>query len=155
MNVRGGRRETVSRIRKLGKRMSLNWRGYLVAIGSVALATWLKYLAQPAIIPADVSILYFLAIVPTAIFFGFGPSILVCILSLFAYDFFFIPPLHQFINLSHIQNAPILGIFLLVGVLFSFLASNLRQKRRKQSKRSQLASRVSWNLRSTGITLRN
>jgi K+-sensing histidine kinase KdpD len=50
--------------------------GYVVAIGAVALATWLKYLAQPTIIPADVPILYILAIVPTAIFFGLGPSLM-------------------------------------------------------------------------------
>jgi PAS domain S-box-containing protein len=118
----------VGRIRKPGGRLSLDWQGYVVAIGLVALATWLKYLAQPTIIPADVPILYMLAVVPTAIFFGFGPSILVCILSLWAYDFFFVPPLHQFIGLSDIQDAPILVIFLLVGVLFSYLASNLRQK---------------------------
>ena len=69
-----------------------------------------------------------LAIVPTAILFGFGPSILACILSLLAYDFFFTPPLHQFTILSNIQGAPVLVVFLLVGVLFSFLASDLRQK---------------------------
>ena len=94
----------MKRINKLFQQIFLNWWGYLVAIGSVALATWLKYLAQPSIIPADVPILYILAIVPTAVFFGFGPSILVCILSLLAYDFFFIPPLHTFINY------PILGM---------------------------------------------
>jgi PAS domain S-box-containing protein len=115
-------------MRKLGKYIYHDWRGYLLAIGLVALATWLKYLAQPALIPADVPILYMLAIVPTAIFFGFGPSILVCVLSLLAYDFFFIPPLHQFITFSDIQDAPILVIFLLVGILFSYLASNLRQE---------------------------
>lgn len=118
----------MKRINKLFQQIFLNWRGYLIAIGSVALATWLKYLAQPTIIPADVPILYMLAIVPTAVFFGFGPSILVCILSLLAYDFFFNPPLHTFINLADIHNAPILLIFLLVGVLFSYLASRLRQK---------------------------
>jgi PAS domain S-box-containing protein len=117
-------------IKNLVKRTSQNWRGYLLAIVLVALATWLKYLAQPDIIPANVPILYILAIVPTAIFFGFGPSILVCILSVLAYDYFFIPPLYQ-INLSNIQNAPITVIFLLVGVLFSFLASNLRRKNRE------------------------
>ena len=30
-----------------------NSLGYVVAIGSVALATWLKFLAQPNIIPAE------------------------------------------------------------------------------------------------------
>ncbi len=124
----------MSKIKQPGKRIFLNWWGYLVAFGSVALATWLKYLAQPSIIPADVPILYILAIVPTAVFFGFGPSFLVCILSILAYDFFFIPPLHTFINVSDIRNAPILVIFLLVGVLFSYLASNLRRKNKEAAK---------------------
>jgi K+-sensing histidine kinase KdpD len=117
----------VSRIRKLGKRLALSWRGYLVAIVLVALATWLKYLAQPSIIPSDVPILYLLAVVPTAIFFGLGPAILVCILSLLAYDYFFIPPLYTIVP-RNIDFVPISVIFLLVGVLFSYLASNLREK---------------------------
>ncbi|HEX7474424.1 MAG TPA: PAS domain S-box protein [Dehalococcoidales bacterium] len=114
-------------MRLFNKETFLNWRGYVVAIGSVALATWLKYLAQPSIIPTDVPILYLLAIVPTAIFFGFGPAILVCILSFLSYDFFFVPPIYHF-AISGISSAPILVIFLLVGVLFSYLASNLREK---------------------------
>ena len=92
-----------------------NSLGYVVAIGSVALATWLKLLAQPNIIPADVPILYLLAIVPTAIFFGLGPSLTVCILSFLAYDYYFLPPIHQ-INFN-IDQAPIMVIFLLVGIL--------------------------------------
>jgi PAS domain S-box-containing protein len=105
-----------------------NWWGYPIAVVLVGLATWLKYLAQPSIIPADVPILYLLAIVPTAIYFGLGPSILVCILSLLAFNYFFISPLNQFIGLDRIQNAPILLIFIAVGLLFSSLASNLRSK---------------------------
>ena len=106
----------------------IKWRGYLVAIGLVALATWLKYLAQPNIIAANIPILYMLAIVPTAIFFGLGPSILVCILSLLAYDFFFIPPVYQIT--FDVSEVPILVIFLLVGLIISYLASNLREKNR-------------------------
>ena len=100
--------------------------GYVVAIGAVALATWLKYLAQPTIIPADVPILYILAIVPTAIFFGLGPSLMVCILSFLAYDYYFISPAHTIT--FNIDKGPILVIFLIVGVLFSYLASNLRRQ---------------------------
>jgi K+-sensing histidine kinase KdpD len=117
----------VSGLKKPGIRTISGLRGYLVAVVLVALATWLKELAQPLIIPADVPILYILAIVPTAIFFGLGPSISVCILSLLAYDFFFLPPLHE-ISLFRIQEAPIAIVFLFVGVIISLLSSNLRQK---------------------------
>ena len=117
---------------KMRKIIFRNSLGYLVAVGAVALATWLKYLAQPSIIPANVPILYLLAIVPTAVFFGLGPSLTVCVLSFLAYDYYFIPPLHQ-ITYNNIDG-PILAIFLLVGVLFSLLASNLRQKNRIAAK---------------------
>ena len=123
----------MSKIGKAGIRLFFNSRGYLIAIASVALATWLKYLAQPSIIPADVPILYLLAIVPTAIFFGFGPSILVCLLSALAYDYYFISPIHQFI-ISDIKVVPILAIFLAVGILFSYLASNLRRQNEAANK---------------------
>ena len=105
------------------------WWGYFLAIVAVIAATWIKHIAQPTIIPTDVHITYILAIVPIAIFFGLGPSILVCILSLLAYDYFFIPPLYT-INLTSIQEAPIEAIFLLVGVIISLLSSNLRRKNR-------------------------
>jgi K+-sensing histidine kinase KdpD len=117
----------MSRIRMPGNRIFLSARGYLIAAVLVALATWLKYLAQPSIIPADVPILYIAAIVLTAAFFGLGPSIFVCIVSLLAYDFFFIPPLNR-ISLLDIQEAPIVFIFLLVGIMISYLSSNLRKK---------------------------
>jgi PAS domain S-box-containing protein len=120
-------------MRLFDKKTFLDWRGYAVAIGAVALATWLKYLAQPDIIAANVPILYILAIVPTAVFFGFGPSILVCLLSLLAFDFFFIPPLYT-LGPRSIGAVPILVIFLLVGVLFSYLTSDLRLKREEAIK---------------------
>ena len=69
----------MNHIGKTGLRIIRSLPGYLVAIGAVALATYLKYLAQPKIILTDVPILYMLAIVPTAVFFGLGPSLTVCV----------------------------------------------------------------------------
>lgn len=119
--------------------MLLSWRGYLLAIGLVALATWFKHLAQPDIIPANVPITYMAAIVLTAAFFGFGPSILACVLSVFAYDFFFIPPIHTLDALARIPDYPVIAIFLMVAVLVSYLSSNLRHKSEQASE--ELAAR--------------
>jgi len=49
-----------------------------------------------------------------------------CVLSFLAYDYYFIPPVHQITY--NIDESPILVIFLIVGVLFSYLASNLRRQ---------------------------
>ena len=117
---------------KPSRAIFVNWRGYLFAIVLVVLATWFKYLAQPKIIPTDVPILYILAIVLTATFFGFGPSILCCFLSLAAYDFFFLPPIHTFT--FNIEVVPISLVFFSVGVLISYLSSNLRKKTQEAKK---------------------
>ena len=99
---------------KILNKIFRNSLGYVVAVGAVALATWLKLLAQPNIIPTNVPILYLVAIVPVAIFLSrlLGPSLLVCVLSFLAYDYYFIPPIHQ---ITYSADAgPILAIFLVV-----------------------------------------
>jgi len=112
---------------KAGKTLHNSWIGYIVAVGAVALATWLKHLAQPDIIPTDVPILYIVAIVPMAIYFGLGPAIFTSVLSALAYNFFFMSPTHHFT--WSISEAPILAIFLAVGIIISLLESNLKKKR--------------------------
>ena len=112
---------------KPGRVFQSNWVGYVVAIGAVALATWFKEMAQPNVIPADVPILYIIAIVPIAIFFGLGPAILTCVLSALAYNYYFISPTNSFT--WSISEAPILAIFLAVGAIISLLESNLKKKR--------------------------
>lgn len=130
-------------VRKLGKYILRMWRGYLLAIGLVALATWLKELAQP-VIPPNSSIIYILVILPTAIFFGFGPSILVCVLAVLAVDFFFFSPLYQL--KFNVQNMAMLPIFLIIGILVSYLASNLRRKNEELVKEIDVRKTVELEL---------
>jgi PAS domain S-box-containing protein len=109
------------------RRMFLDWRGYLIGAGLVILATLLKYLAQPDIITNPNSLLYILAIVITATYFGFGPAIFASVLSVVIYDFFFVVPYNSF-SFPGPQVMITLTIFLLVGVVVSFLASVLRSR---------------------------
>jgi PAS domain S-box-containing protein len=102
------------------------WRGYLFALALVVLSTWLKSIAQPKIIPANVPILYILSIVLTASFFGLGPSLLCCVLSVLAYAYYFLPPIHKFT--FNIDVVPISLVFFTVGLIISYLSSRLRKK---------------------------
>jgi PAS domain S-box-containing protein len=113
----------------------------------VALATWLKYLAQPQIIPSNVPILYIVAIVVTAFFFGFIPAILCCILSLLAFNFFFISPAAE--------NIPILLIFLLIGATISYLESNLRRRRIEAMQEALARKQAEEGLQKLNETLEN
>lgn len=109
-----------------------NWFGYVFAAVSVAFATWFKQLAQPNIIPANMPILYILAIVLTSTFFGLWPSVLCSLLSLLAYDFFFLPPLYSMT--FNIEVVPVSLVFFVVGLIISYLSSNLREKSEEAKK---------------------
>ncbi len=102
------------------------WFGYFVAVMLVILATWLKYLAQPDIIPAEVPILYILAIVLTATFFGLLPSLLCCALSTLAFVYFFLTPLYTFP--FYPQILPVSLVFFITGIIISYLSESLRKK---------------------------
>jgi PAS domain S-box-containing protein len=113
--------------KKPDREMFLNWRGYLLGIALVALATLLKYLAQPNIITRPNSLLYILAIVSIAILYGLGPSIFVSIISVVVYLYIFREPAFVLAPAST-QDIMVLIIFLIIGVIISFLASSLRYK---------------------------
>jgi PAS domain S-box-containing protein len=117
---------------KLPRAQFGGWKGYLFAVAMVILATWFKHLAQPNIIPANIPILYILAIVFTATFFGLVPALLSCVLSLLAYNYFFIVPIHTFT--LNIEQLPISIVFLIVGIIISYLSSNLREKTEEAKK---------------------
>ena len=124
-------------LKKLRNIVHYKWFGYLFALGATALATWFKLLAEPDIIPSNVPILYILGIVLTATFFGLWPSILCCVVSLFAFDYFFLSPVHTLT--FEVFTIPIALIFLITGILISYLSSNLRKK--SEEARTEVAMR--------------
>jgi two-component system sensor histidine kinase KdpD len=71
-------------------------RGYLAAVGGVALATVLIGLILRAAHISNISLLYLIVVLWLAASFGRGPAIAASILAFFTFDFFFIPPLHRF-----------------------------------------------------------
>jgi len=124
-------------IQRTLKKIRFNiWRGYLFAAALVVLATWLKELAKPDIIPANVPILYVLSIVLAATFFGLWPSILCCVLSVLAYDFYFLPPVHSFT--FNIEVVPISLVFFSVGLIISYLSARLHKKTEEATKEADI-----------------
>jgi PAS domain S-box-containing protein len=113
------------------------WGGYAFAVVMVALATWLKLLAEPNIVPADIPIFYILAIVLTASFYRLGPSLLCCILSMLAFDYYFITPLHN-LKTFHILEVPVLLIFILTGFVISYLSARLRTKSDEATREAEM-----------------
>ncbi len=109
------------------KSKTLRWWSFPLAAGLVAIVTYIKYLAQPTVIPIHDPTVYILAIVPIAFFLGLGPSVFASMLSVILYDYFFVPPLGT-IGPRYFQDIPVLIILLTVVLAISYLASNLLQR---------------------------
>jgi two-component system sensor histidine kinase KdpD len=105
----------------------VQWRGYLIGPGLVALATLLGHLVQAFLAPANIIMIYPLCVTISAIVAGLGPSILVAILSVLAFDFFFVTPYYTF-AVDDTQYIFTFIVLLLVGMIISYLTSRVRQQ---------------------------
>jgi two-component system sensor histidine kinase KdpD len=120
-----------------------NWRGYLLGLGLVVLATLLGQLIHGVFATTTIAMLYLLAVVITAYLWGLGPSILVSVLGVLAFDFFHVPPYLNF-RVADTQYIFTFLILLLVGVIISFLALRVRRQtesaKRRESETAALYS---------------
>ncbi|HEY9716079.1 MAG TPA: sensor histidine kinase KdpD [Trichormus sp.] len=103
----------------------INWRGYAFAVAMVALATVLVKIFAHTLAEANLVMVYQLAVVLTAIKYGRGPSILSALISVMAFDFFFIPPYFSF-AVSDTQYLITFTVMLVIGLLLSTLTSTIR-----------------------------
>jgi two-component system sensor histidine kinase KdpD len=71
--------------------------------------------------------MYLSAVVALAIRYGRGPSVLASILSVAAFDFFFVPPYFSF-AVSDIQYLLTFGVMLIVALVISNLAVRIREQ---------------------------
>jgi two-component system, OmpR family, sensor histidine kinase KdpD len=80
----------------LKRQASDRWKAYLVGIGLVVGATILGELLKtiPYFNPTNMDMLYLLFLVISVFYLGLGPSIMVSVLSVLAFDFFFLLPLY-------------------------------------------------------------
>src|SRR5512136_191969 len=67
-------------------------RRYMLAFLLVAATTGLSALVAPYLHPANLVVIFLLAVVLAAVYLGRGPSILVSLLGVVVFDFFFVPP---------------------------------------------------------------
>jgi two-component system sensor histidine kinase KdpD len=75
----------------------------------------------------NLSMVFLIAVLFSAVTWGLGPSILASILSLLVYDFFFVSPIFTF-TVANPQDILALVIFLITAVLTSNLAARVRHQ---------------------------
>ena len=101
--------------------------GYAFALLGVLIATAVAWLMFPYFGAANLIMMYLIAVVAVAIRWGRGPSVLASVLSVAAFDFFFVPPFFSF-AVSDVQYLLTFGVMLVVALVISNLAVRLQQQ---------------------------
>jgi len=100
---------------------------YAFALLGVLIATAVAWLMFPYFGAANLIMMYLIAVVAVAIRWGRGPSVLASVLSVAAFDFFFVPPYFSF-AVSDVQYLLTFGVMLVVALVISNLAVRLQQQ---------------------------
>lgn len=129
------------------------WKAYAWAIACVVLATGVNQVVFTRFDEANLVMVYLLAMVPVALRGNWGAAVATAVLSVFAFDFFFVPPFYTF-AVSDTQYFFTFLVMGLVGGLLSTytarLAAEVAETRRRETQaralyelsRSMLAARA-------------
>ncbi|HEU5406350.1 MAG TPA: sensor histidine kinase KdpD, partial [Nitrospira sp.] len=102
-------------------------RAYGYASLGVLGATSVAWLMFPYFAAANLIMVYLIAVIVIAIRWGRGPSVLASILSVAAFDFFFVPPYFSF-AVTDIEYLLTFGVMLVVALIIGNLAVRIRQQ---------------------------
>ncbi len=95
---------------------------YLGSAAAVAVALGFGQLIQRLVGLQSISLVFLMAVLASAIGWGLLPSLFACLLSVLAFNFFFIPPLYTF-TIADPENLVALFFFLLVALVVSNLTA--------------------------------
>ncbi len=104
------------------------WKIYGIAVGVVGLTTLINYLLFSYLKgSSNLIMIYLLGITAVALFGSIGPSLLASILSVLAYDFFFISPPYS-LDVFNLQTTLNSVLMLLVAQVISYLTIRIRRQ---------------------------
>jgi two-component system, OmpR family, sensor histidine kinase KdpD len=105
----------------------LSVENYLGSAAAVAAALGIGLLLRKFIAVQSISLVFLTAVLASAIAWGLWPSLFAAVISVLAYNFFFLPPLYTF-TVADPENVVALFFFLLVAVIVSNLTAGARRQ---------------------------
>ncbi len=111
-----------------------SWAAYLLSALVCAAMTLLATPLHAYFDLANIVMLFLVAVVVVALWLGRGPAVLASLLSVAAFDFFFVPPRLSF-AVSDVQYLMTFFIMLLVGLLVGQLTAGLKYQARVATRR--------------------
>jgi two-component system, OmpR family, sensor histidine kinase KdpD len=117
------KREDAFKVWTSGRRPEpAGWAGSVCAVaGALAVALLLRQFLGVS----SVALIFLMGVLASAVLYGLSASLLACLLSALAYNFFFLPPLYTF-TIDNPENVITLGVFAVVAVVASNLTSRMR-----------------------------
>jgi two-component system sensor histidine kinase KdpD len=100
---------------------------YIGSAGAVAAALGIGLLLKQFLDVQSISLVFLTAVLASAIAWGLLPSLFAAIVSMLAYNFFFLPPLYTF-TVGEAENVLALFFFLIVAVIVSNLTARTRNQ---------------------------
>jgi two-component system sensor histidine kinase KdpD len=101
------------------------WAPYGAAAAAVAISTAIAWAMFPAFAISNLIMVYLLGVIIVATRYGRGPSLVASLLSVAAFDFFFVPPYFTF-AVSDTQYLVTFAVMLMVALVISSLAVRIR-----------------------------
>ncbi len=105
----------------------IQWADYGTGILYLILASAVCFFMYPHFHLSNLMMVYLLGVVLTATGCGRGPAILVSLLSVLAFDFFFVPPRFSF-TVEEAQYIVTFAVMLVVSLVISHLTTQMRQE---------------------------
>lgn len=124
------------------------WGDYAWSASIVAMCTVVDALLEPRFERANLVMIYLLGVMWSALRLGRGPAIFASVLSVFLFDFLFVPPRFT-LAVSDSQYLMTFGVMLSVAILVSALGARLKAQvrtARQEARRSRLLARLSEDL---------
>jgi K+-sensing histidine kinase KdpD len=118
-------------------------RAALFSLAAVAVVTGTIFALKPFAPVLSLGVLYLFAVLPVAALFGLRYAVVVSIVSMLAFNFFFLPPTHT-LQLADSENWVALAVYLVTALAVSQLAAF----RRSDAVKTAVLRSVSHDLRS-------
>ncbi len=97
------------------------------SVGAVALVTAAIFVLREGVPVLSLGVLYLFAVLPVAILWGLAYAIPVALLSMAAFNWFFLPPVHAF-HLAEEENWFALPVYVVTAIVVSELAVRSRRR---------------------------
>ena len=116
-------------------------QAYLGSLAFVGVALAVGEALQHLLSTTNITLVFLTAVMGSAIAYGLWPSLFACLVSVLAYNFFFLPPLYSF-TIADPENVVALFFFGLIAVI----ASNLTARMRNQALTARQRARTTEDL---------